>query len=398
MNQSNRLPAKQRQVKLSTLLVVSLLMALISFVIGTRSDELGQALEPILGKSSSSNQLELDSLQETYRVLAKNYDGTLDLQKLIDGANRGLVEAAGDEYTVYMSADEAKEFNDALGGKISGIGAEIGIRNDQPTIIRVLENSPAARQGVKPQDIIVAVGGTSTAGFNAARTAELIRGEEGTTVKVTIMRGQERIELAITRAEVSDPSVSSEIKNGVGLLTIRRFDEQTDDLARRAAEQFKSAKVKGVVLDLRDNGGGYLDQARRVAGIWLDDKLVVSERSGGKETDRLSSIGQPILSGIKTVVLVNGNSASASEIVAGALRDHKVAKLIGEKTFGKGTVQQVIDLADGRQLKVTVARWFTPSGVNLSKNGLKPDKSVDLAAEDANAGRDPQLQSAIDSL
>lgn len=398
MNQSNRLPAKQRQVKLSTLLVVSLLMALISFVIGTRSDELGQALEPILGKSSSSNQLELDSLQETYRVLAKNYDGTLDLQKLIDGANRGLVEAAGDEYTVYMSADEAKEFNDALGGKISGIGAEIGIRNDQPTIIRVLENSPAARQGVKPQDIIVAVGGTSTAGFNAARTAELIRGEEGTTVKVTIMRGQERIELAITRAEVSDPSVSSEIKNGVGLLTIRRFDEQTDDLARRAAEQFKSAKVKGVVLDLRDNGGGYLDQARRVAGIWLDDKLVVSERSGGKETDRLSSIGQPILSGIKTVVLVNGSSASASEIVAGALRDHKVAKLIGEKTFGKGTVQQVIDLADGRQLKVTVARWFTPSGVNLSKNGLKPDKSVDLAAEDANAGRDPQLQSAIDSL
>mgnify|MGYP006189621767 CR=1 FL=1 len=387
-----------RQVKLSTLLLSVALVAVVSFVVGTRSDSLRLALSPILGKQSASEQLDLSSVRETYQVLAKNYDGKLDTQKLIDGASRGLVKAAGDDYTVFMSAEEAEEFNDALEGTISGIGAEIGVRNNQPTILRVLENSPAAREGLQPQDEIIAVDGESTAGFNASETAELIRGEAGTTVKLELLRAGDKHSVRITRAEVSDPSVSSEIKNGVGILTIRRFDDQTADLARRAAEKFKAKDVNGVVLDLRDNGGGYLDQARRVAGIWLNDKLVVSERRDGKVTDKLDSIGQSILNGVDTVVLVNGGSASASEIVAGALRDHNAAKLIGEQTFGKGTVQQVIDLSGGGQLKVTVARWFTPGGVNLSQHGLKPDKKVELKLEDMNAGRDPQLNAAISSL
>ena len=398
MSDYNQQPPVKRQVSLGTLLVSVGLVGVVSFVLGTRSDVLEVAWSSVFPNQSNSKQVEFDSLKEVYRQLASNYDGKLDAQKLIDGASRGMVAAAGDEYTVYMSAEEAEEFDDALGGKISGIGAEIGVRNDQPTILRVLEDSPASREGLKPQDVIVSVDGKSTSGFSAADTAKLIRGQEGTTVKLAILRGDQAMSLNLTRAEVSDPSVSSRIEDGKGILTIRRFDEQTADLARRAAEHFKSSGVDGVVLDLRDNGGGYLDQARRVAGIWLDDKLVVSERRGGKETDRLNSIGQPVLGGLPTVVLVNSGSASASEIVAGALRDHKVAKLVGEKTFGKGTVQQVIDLAEGRQLKVTVARWYTPGGVNLSKNGLKPDKKVVLDIDDMNAGRDPQIDAALADL
>ena len=394
----NQQPSSKRQVSLGTLLVCVGLVGVVGFVLGTRSDSLRLAFAPILGEKSDSKQIEFDSVKEVYRLLAKNYDGKLDNQKLIDGASRGMVAAAGDDYTVFMSAEEAKEFDNALDGKVSGIGAEIGVRNDQPTILRVLEDSPASREGLKAQDVIVSVGDKSTAGFSAPDTAELIRGKEGTTVKITVARDDQPINLTITRAEVSDPSVSSTIKDSVGILTIRRFDEQTSELARRAAEHFKSADVSGVVLDLRDNGGGYLDQARQVAGIWLDDKLVVSERRGGKETDRLNSQGQPILDGVPTVILVNSGSASASEIVAGALRDHKVAKLVGEKTFGKGTVQQVIDLADGRQLKVTVARWYTPAGVNLSKNGIKPDHKVELSIEQMNAGQDPQMTAALGDL
>lgn len=393
-----RAPRRRGGIGRSTFFATIAVVAVVSFVLGTRQYEVYNLVAPMFGQKTVQGQLDMRSVQDTYRTLARNYDGTLDTAKLIDGASRGMVAAAGDQYTVFMSAEEAAEFGDQLDGKVSGIGAEIGVRDDQPTILRLLDNSPAARAGLMPLDRIVGVDDRSTEGYDAARTADLIRGEEGTTVKVSVLRQQEPHSFTITRAQVSDPSVASEINDGIGIMKIRRFDEQTNDLARRAAEQFRSANVRGVILDLRDNGGGYLEQAQQVSGIWLDNKLVVTERRGDKETDRLNSQGAPILGDIKTVVLVNGGSASASEIVAGALKDHGVAPLIGEKTFGKGTVQQVINLADGRQLKVTIARWFTPNGVNLSKNGIQPDTKVELNAKDMNEGRDPQLDAAKAAL
>lgn len=389
---------KTRQVSLGTLFVVSAIIALASFTVGTRSESLYNLAAPLFGQKAVTDELDLTSVQEAYRVLARNYDGSLDTGALIDGASRGMVAAAGDDYTTFMSADEAADFDNELSGKLSGIGAEIGVRNDQPTILRLLENSPAAQSGLKPLDVVVAVDSTSTDGFDAAKTAEMIRGEEGTTVKLTVSRDGTIKEFTLTRAQVSDTSVTSSTEGDVGVIKIRRFDEDTADLTRRAAEQLKTANVKGVVLDLRDNGGGYLEQAQKVAGVWLDDQLVVTERKNNQETDRLNSLGDPILSDMKTVVLVNGSSASASEIVAGALRDHNKATLIGEKTFGKGTVQQVINLSEGRQLKVTIARWFTPEGVNLSENGLEPSKKVELTAEDMNNGKDPQLDAAKSAL
>jgi len=370
-------------------------VAVIGFVAGTRGNELLGAVAPALGFKVETETLDLSSVQKTYQQLKVNYDGNLDTQKLIDGASRGLVAAAGDQYTVFMDADEAKDFDDALSGDIGGgIGAEIGVRNDQPTIIRVLADNPATKAGLQAGDVIISVNSESSKGWTADKAADAIRGDVGTTVKVGVQRGSETKEFTITRATVSNPSVQSRIDNGIGILTITRFDGETGDLARKAAQNFKQQGVSKIVLDLRDNGGGYLTAAQDVAGLWLDDKVVVSERTNGKVTDELKSGDNPFLNGVPTVVLVNGNSASASEIVAGALQDHGVATLIGSKTFGKGTVQKVINLEGSARLKVTVARWYTPNGKNITEQGIEPDKKVTMSAEDVDAGRDPQFQAA----
>lgn len=370
-------------------------VAVIGFVMGTRSTELLAAVAPIFGFKTAGT-LNLNSVQQTYQQLKANYDGQLDEKKLVEGASRGLVAAAGDQYTVYMDAKEAAEFNKDLSGEIGGgIGAEIGIRSDRPTIIRVLSNNPAEKAGVKAGDTIVAVNDQAAASWTADKTASEIRGEAGTTVKLVVARGNDTKEFTITRQVVNNPSVQSMVKDGIGILTISRFDEQTGGLARAAAESFKQQNVHGVILDVRGNGGGYLTAAQDVAGLWLDDKVVVSERVNGKVTEELKSGSDSILKDMPTVVLVNASSASASEIVAGALQDYKAAALVGEKTFGKGTVQKVLNLGGGAVLKVTVARWYTPHGKNITKEGIKPDQAVDLTAADADAGKDPQMEQAI---
>jgi len=221
-----------------------------------------------------------------------------------------------------------------------------------------------------------------------------IRGDVGTTVKLTVVSNGESKDVTITRAEVDNPSVYGSVVDGVGIMTITRFDDQTGSLARKLATEFKNAGVKGVVLDLRGNGGGYVTAAQAVAGIWLDKKVVVTEKTGNKVTEELKAGGSPILAGVPTTVLINASSASASEIVAGALHDYKVATLVGETSFGKGSVQKLLNLTDGAMLKVTVARWYTPSGVNISEKGISPDKAVERTVEDINANRDPQLDAA----
>lgn len=389
--------AQKKTMSRSTFFAVMCLVLLIGFVAGTRSDAIYAAIGPVFGVKAAASSIDLHAVEATYRELASNFDGTLDTQKLIDGASRGLVAAAGDRYTVFMDAKEAKEFNDDLSGDIGGgIGAEIGVRNGQPTILRVLADNPAEKAGLKQGDTIVSINDESTNGWTSDKAAGKIRGDVGTSVKLVVLRdGSDKKDFTITRATVTNPSVYSKIENGIGILTISRFDSETGALAARAADSFKQAGVYGVIVDLRNNGGGYLTAAQEVAGLWLKDKVVVSERTNGKVVDELKSGGDAILAGIPTTVLVNGSSASASEIVAGALQDYSAAKLIGEKTFGKGTVQKVMDLGAGTQLKVTVARWYTPKGKNITEQGISPDKEVKLSDDDANAGRDPQRDAAI---
>jgi carboxyl-terminal processing protease len=392
--------AQKKTMSKSTLFAAMCLMLIIGFVAGTRSNDIYAAIGPVFGVKVAAGSIDLNAVEKTYRELASNFDGTLDNQKLIDGASKGLVAAAGDRYTVFMDATEAKEFSDDLSGDIGGgIGAEIGVRNDQPTILRVLADNPAEKAGLKQGDTIVSINDESASGWTSEKAAGKIRGEVGTSVKLIVLRdGSEKKDFTITRATVTNPSVYSKVENGIGMLTISRFDSETGNLAARAADSFKQAGVRGVIVDLRNNGGGYLTAAQEVAGLWLKDKVVVSERTNDKVVDELKSEGDAALAGIPTIVLVNGSSASASEIVAGALQDYGVATLVGEKTFGKGTVQKILDLGAGTQLKVTVARWYTPKGKNITEQGILPNKEVKLSDDDANAGRDPQRDAAINDF
>lgn len=387
---------KTQSLSKNSLLLIVAATAIIGFVAGTRSNDILAAVGPVFGIKVHTGTLDLSSVQGTYQKLAANYDGTLDSQKLIEGASRGMVAAADDPYTVYMDAKEATDFNNDLSGNIGGgIGAEIGLREEKPTVIRVLKDNPAEKAGLAAGDQIVAVNDQVAAGQSVDKIVANVRGEAGTTVKINILRAGVPKEFTVTRDTINNPSVDSKVEGGVGVLTISRFDSQTGSLARKAAQQFKDKGVKSVILDLRGNGGGYLGAAQDVAGLWLKDKVVVSERTGGKTTEELKTGADALLSGIPTVVLVNGGTASASEIVAGALQDHGAAKLLGEKTFGKGSVQQVLDLSEGAVLKVTIAKWYTPKGNNINKQGISPDQTVVLSQQDASTGNDPQLQAAL---
>ncbi len=375
------------------------LLMCVSFVAGTRSDELTQYVSlPFI--ETKQQQLDVSSLQTTYETLKKRYDGSLNSEKLIEGANRGLVEAAGDDYTVFFNKKEAQEFSDDLEGTFEGIGAELTKRDGNLKIVTTLDGSPAKKAGLQSGDVIAKVNGQDTTSWSIDKAVSQIRGKKGTTVKLTVIRGESEVkELNITRDTITDPSVKSEIKDGVGIMRISRFGStDTMLLAQKAAQEFKDKKVKGVIVDVRGNGGGYVSAAQELAGLWLDNQTVVSERRGGEMVDSLKTGSDPILKGIPTIVLIDQGSASASEILAGALSDHEAAKLVGEQTFGKGSVQELINLPNGARLKVTTARWYTPNGKNIGKNGISPDVKVTVSEQDNKNNKDPQLQKALELL
>lgn len=386
---------RKKTISTNLFFITMAVTALIGFAAGTRAQELYALAAPLFGVKASSDTLDLALVQRTYQELKVNYNGQLDSSTLVDGAARGMVAAAGDRYTVFMDKKEAEEFNKELSGEVTGIGCELSVRNDQPTAVRVLEGSPAQQAGIMAGDVFVSVNDDSVVGADSSTVASKIRGEAGTTVKVVVMRGVDTKSFTITRAKLNDVSVRATVQDGVGIMTITRFDQDSGDLARKAAQDFKTQGVRGVIVDLRDNGGGYVTAAQAVGGLWLDDKLLFTTKdSAGNSQNVSTNGGGPILAGIKTVVLVNGGTASASEIVAGALQEYELAMVIGEKTFGKGTEQQVIDLPDGRKLKVTIARWYTPKGKNITKEGIAPTTTVSLGTDDVNAGRDPQMDAA----
>ena len=390
---------KTKKVPVGVLFVSIGVTALIGFVAGTRSDQIMAAIGPAFGINRSADRLDLSSVQKTYQTLRSNYDGDIDTDKLVVGASKGLTAALGDKYTVYFDKKESEQFSSDLDGSIGGgIGAMIGLRNNQPTILKVLKNDPADQAGLKDNDQIIAINDDSMVDKTVDDVVAKLRGKTGTTVKLTVLRGDDKLKFSVTRDEITSPSVDSEIKGDVGIITISRFDDETGSQARQAAEKMLQRGVKSVVLDLRNNGGGYVDAAQDVASLWLKDKVIVKERKGNKTIDTLSAKGTPILDTLPTVVLINGNSASAAEIVSGALHDYGAATLMGEKSYGKGSVQTMIDMGWGNTLKVTIAKWYTPNGVNIMDEGIKPDIKVGITEKDVNSGKDPQLQAALDKL
>lgn len=378
------------------------LAILLAFVAGNRLQFVGDWFFAPYTNPNNTNlarTLNHDEIKEIYDLLKKRFDGDLDMADLQAGLARGLVDATGDPHTAYLTAEEAAELQDDLNGTFSGIGAELGRRNGSVVVVSPLNGSPAQKAGIRAGDVISEIDGEDASQLSLDEVVSKIRGKEGTRVKLGLLRDQKPVILTITRANISVPSVESEILAGnVGYLQISRFGNDTAELAREAAIEFKDRNVRKIIVDVRNNGGGLLDSPVQIAGLWLDNKVVAEQKSGGRTTSELRSGSNPILEGTEVIVLINEGSASASEILAGALHDHGVARLLGETSFGKGSVQEIIDLRSGAQLKLTTARWFTPKGKNIDKDGIKPNIAVELTEEDFEQDRDPQKDRALREL
>lgn len=342
--------------------------------------------------------LDYSSIDSVYQALRSNYDGKITNEQILDGLKHGLAQSAKDPYTEYFSATESEQFNNDLQGTITGVGAKLEKDAEENiVIVAPLDGSPAERAGIRAKDLIVGIDDKSTAGMTANDAVLKIRGEKGTNVKLTILRNKtERLDFTITRDTIHVPTVTSKILEGnVAYLQVSQFSDDTDELAVKAAQDFKAAGIKKVVLDLRDNPGGEITSAVNLASIWLDrQSLVVEQKTAGKSVAKDYTRSEPILNDTKIVVLVNAGSASASEIMALALRDHLGAEIIGEKTYGKGVVQQLIPFSDGSSLKVTVAKWHSPKGTNIEKKGITPDQEVKISDADIKAANDTQLKAA----
>ncbi len=348
----------------------------------------------------SNSKLDYAGVDEVYSKLQQGFDGELDVNKLEDGLKEGLVKAAGDPFTEYLNAEESKEFDQQLTGSFQGIGAELSKEEQAIVIVSPIAGFPAEKAGLKARDIISKIDGESAYDISVSDAVKKIRGEKGTVVKLEIIRDGKVLNFDITRDQISIPSVTSEVTaDNIGIIEITRFGEDTVGLVNQMAKDMREKNVKGVVLDMRNNPGGLLDASVGVSNVWLQrGSTVLEEKRGNKVVKTFKATNNPILNGVPTVVLVNEGSASASEIVAGALRDNKVATIIGEKTFGKGSVQELRKLNDGGTLKVTIARWFTPGGRNIDKEGIEPDQKVEITDEQAKAKQDPQKDTALSKL
>lgn len=345
----------------------------------------------------SNNQIISPIYREVWDKLHDKYINGLDDQRLRYGAIEGMVRAAGDPYTIFSTPEDTKQLEETLSGSFSGVGIEIGVRNGLVTVIAPLEGSPAKSAGVQSGDTIVAIDDQPvTPDMTLDQIVQRIRGPKGTTVKLTVVHQESRegSDVTITRDTIEVESVKLAIEEGLAHLTITNFAEDTDSRFAAAIRQIIKEGARGVILDLRSNPGGFLQGAVDISSYFLpEDSVVVIER--GKQTREYKSDGNHVLKDIPVVVLVDGGSASASEIVAGAIKDHRGVPVIGTKTFGKGSVQELIELDDGSSVRVTIARWFTPHGESIDKEGITPTTEV---KNDPDTEEDEQFIKAKEEL
>lgn len=394
--------APEKRFSLSSLLVGCILIGFVGFGLGTNYEEIRFSILSSFSSRQSSLPVDLnyEGVESVYDVLRENFAGELDASALIEGAKRGLVAAAGDPNTVYLDKEAAKEFKDSLEGTFSGIGAEIAVKNERLVVVAPISQSPADKAGLSAGDHIVSIDGESTADMSVETAVSKIRGDAGTEVALGISRGNKPVfEAKITRAQIEVPTIETSRIDGIGHIKLLRFDSDT---AQKLSESVNTLKLQGInkfVLDLRNNPGGLLGAAVAVTDEILDvGQVIVEERKDGEVIQTFRSAAGGSLVGSKIIVLINEGSASASEIVAGALQDHGAAQIVGETSFGKGSVQELVQLTGAAFLKVTIALWHTPSGANINENGVKPDIEVKLSDADFNNNKDPQLQRALELL
>lgn len=350
---------------------------------------------------SQQSQVDFEPFWKTWNLIDSYYvsKGDIDKQKFVWGAIQGLVASLDDPYSVFLPPQEAEMFQSSVRGDFEGVGMEIGIKDKILTVISALKNTPAERAGIKSGDKILKIGDAVTSDMTVDKAVSLIRGPKGTKILLAILREavNKPLEIEVTRDKIEIPVLGAEQKeNGVFVINLYNFSSRSADEFRQALRQMVESNSNKLVLDLRGNPGGYLESAVDMASWFLPaGKVVAREHFGDGKEDLYRSKGYNVFSNLKMVILMNGGTASAAEILAGALQEHGVAKLIGEKSFGKGSVQQLFDVTDKSSLKLTIAKWLTPNGKSISKEGLVPDVEVKIAETDKT---DVQMEKAVEIL
>lgn len=393
---------KSNRFLIVSAVVIFLVAGFFGYILGHQNLKFEHNLKPVIANRElfKPRNIDFSVFWDVWNRVSANYVGEIDTQKMVDGAIKGMVSAIGDPYTYFMDKTESQNFAADLAGEFSGIGAQLGVKKDIITIIAPLQNSPAEKAGLKPLDQVLKVNNADTSKMTVDKAVSLIRGDKNTKVTLQIMREgwSEPKDFEITRAVITVKSVRWEMKDGnIAYIAIDQFGDDTTDLMRKAAAAIVLKKPKAIILDLRNNPGGYLQSSVDVTGLFVPKgTVVVKEKNKAGEANEDKTIGDPVLKDYKIYILVNGGSASAAEITAGALQDINGSILIGEKTFGKGSVQNLEELADGATLRVTIAHWFTPKDRAIDKVGIEPSINIGLSEDDAKANRDPQLDRALE--
>ena len=388
---------EEKKTSLGNAIIMSAVMLVAGIFVGVNCNNWFSGFAPYLGiQGNVSSDVDWSPLNEVYNKLATTYNGEISKEEIVEGAKKGLVESLGDIYTVYMDSEETSDFYNDLHGNVgSGIGVEMGLRDGYVRVLRTLPDNPARKAGILAGDIIYKVNGEEVYNLSTDEIAKKVRGETGSEVTVTVVRDGEEKSFTMKREAINNVSAYVEYDGKTAIITVTRFDNNTGTMVQGFAKEFADKGINKVILDLRGNGGGYVSAAQDLLSLWLDnEKILVQKSKHFGNTNTNSGAGKAILKDMETVVLVNGSTASASEIVAGALQDYGKATVVGETTYGKGVVQNLYDLSGATVLKVTTAEWYTPNDRSINKTGIKPDIEVERTYEDINAMRDPQMDKA----
>lgn len=389
---------KQKQVNLGTTIFSSIITLAIGIFLGSNWNNLYLQFSPYINPAQKvTSNIKWDDLNEVYSQISSNFDGSIDKTKLIEGAKKGLTAALDDPYTVYYDSKEAAEFKSDLKGEIkeAGVGIEMMKQGDYVVVTRTLPNNPARKAGVHAGDIIFAINGEEVWDKDTEIIASKLRGPSGEKVKLTVARDKQKLDFELVREKINNVSADITYQDKTAIISVYRFSEDTGTLVQSFTKDFKNKGINKVILDLRNNGGGYVTAARDLLSLWLDgDKILTQKSATIGQTITYAKRGEATLKDMKTIVLVNNATASASEIVAGALKDYKKATILGTKTYGKGVVQTMLELSGGSILKITTAHWYTPEGQTINKTGISPDVEVERSYSDINSGKDPQLDKA----
>lgn len=390
------------------LIIIGLIIIVIaSYSFGFGAGKVGEFFRPNVGfnlinrDQGKPKDLDFSKFWDVWSKIHEKYVGEINDEDLVNGAIAGMVSGLDDPYSALLLPKESQGLIEELSGTFGGVGIEITVRDGNLTVVAPLDDSPAEQAGVRAKDVILKIDDKEAANLTFEEAVQAIRGKPGTKVTLTILRqGLEGLkEIEIEREEIKVSSVEYEKKDNIAYLKLRQFGTDTTSLLQNYAKEIKKdSTIKGVVLDLRNNPGGFLDTAIEVASVFIEDGVIVYEESKSGAQKPYEAQGRAYLSGTPLVVLINEGSASGSEIVAGAIQDWGIGKLIGKTTFGKGSVQDLEDLGGGFALKITTAKWLTPNGRTINGEGIDPDIEVDLTDEDIKNDRDPQLDRAIEEL